>query len=517
MRRVEQLQSEFILTVSHELRTPLATLKEFTALLIDQLAGPITPEQRNHLAIMQANVERLSRIIEELLSMSAIEAGRVILTKATVEVASLAGQVIESMRPLATPAQVTLELDMPKTPPVMFADADKITQVLINLIGNAIKFMEGPGRVTVSVTEQPNELAFRVADTGPGIAAHDIPRLFEKFQRLRTASGKPRASGTGLGLAISKQLVELHGGRISVTSTPGRGSVFCFTLPKYNPEELFHEYFKTNIAEAKRKQARFSIVVLSAMNFQELKALYGLEALSRFLGDLEAVLKGGMRQAAGDVVVRWRQGEMVIVLADADQAGAAAMATRLKRRAEAASFRVGAKTVTVPIVTATATYPDDGATEDALLQLTRRQLQRVDSPKIRIMVIDNEPKIRQFLKETLELQEYDVLTAASGPDALQQLKRQTVDLVLLDLMMPVMNGYEVYHLLRETPATKDVPVIIVTAKGERKDRQLGLKSASYHYLVKPFQLEELFAKVREALLQQHEARAMSHGGGQQHG
>jgi DNA-binding response OmpR family regulator len=117
------------------------------------------------------------------------------------------------------------------------------------------------------------------------------------------------------------------------------------------------------------------------------------------------------------------------------------------------------------------------------------------------MVIDDEPKIRQLLRETLEMQEYDVFAAAGGLDALEQLKHQTVDLILLDVMMPVMDGYEVYHLLKENPKTKDIPVIIITAKGERKDRQLGIMSAPYNYVAKPFEIEELLAKVRDVLQQ----------------
>jgi len=117
------------------------------------------------------------------------------------------------------------------------------------------------------------------------------------------------------------------------------------------------------------------------------------------------------------------------------------------------------------------------------------------------MIIDDEAKIRQFLKEVLELREYEVLTAASGPDALEQLQHHRVDLILLDLMMPVMDGYEVYHLLKEHPRMRNVPVIIVTAKGERKDRQLGMESPTYNHIVKPFQVEDLLVKIRDVLLQ----------------
>ena len=178
------------------------------------------------------------------------------------------------------------------------------------------------------------------------------------------------------------------------------------------------------------------------------------------------------------------------------------IADRIKRTFEDRRFVLASKEIIVPIATALATYPDDAMSEDELLRVTDSQLHRLDKPKTRIMVIDDEPKIRQFLKEALELRDYEVLAAASGPDALEQLKSHKVDLILLDLIMPVMDGYEVYHLLKEDPGTKDVPVIIVTAKGERKDRQLGMDTATYNYLAKPFQLEDLLSKVREVLQQQ---------------
>jgi two-component system OmpR family response regulator len=135
--------------------------------------------------------------------------------------------------------------------------------------------------------------------------------------------------------------------------------------------------------------------------------------------------------------------------------------------------------------------------------LTEQRLARGDAAPTRLLVVDDEPKIRQFLKEVLELREYSVTTAASGPEALEALTRQPVDCILLDVLMPVMDGYELYHLLKEDPATQAIPVIIVTAKGERKDRELGLLcTAPYAYVTKPFQVEELLAKIQEVLQRQ---------------
>ncbi|MBI4342130.1 MAG: response regulator [Candidatus Omnitrophica bacterium] len=503
-KRGERMKDEFVSTVSHELRTPLATIREFAAILSDQIAGPLTPDQRQYLGIIQNNVDRLTRMIDNLLDMAKIEAGQVLLGKVVVEARPFLDHVIETIRPLAANKQLELAVELESESLQLFADADKITQVLLNLLSNAIKFTPNGGRITVGIAEQPNEIEFSVTDTGIGIAAADFPKLFEKFQQVQPLVGEATAKGTGLGLAISKRLVELHGGRIWAKSAKDQGSAFSFTLPKYQPEELFHEYFKGGIDSAKRRQGRFSIIVVSVVGFPEIKALYGLEETSHLLKELETALREMVRKRAGDIVVRWRRGEMVVILAEVDQAGAQAMAERISRSLNERTFTVpsAGQGVTIPVTTTTATYPEDGSTEEELLTLIQSRLHQTETSKTRIMIVDDEAKIRQFLKEVLELREYEVLTAASGPDALEQLRRHRVDLVLLDIMMPVMDGYEVYHLLKENPRTRAVPVIIVTAKGERKDRQLGMDSPTYNHLVKPFQIEELLAKVRDVLQHQ---------------
>ncbi|MBI3330504.1 MAG: hybrid sensor histidine kinase/response regulator, partial [Candidatus Omnitrophica bacterium] len=246
-QRVERLKDEFVNTVSHELRTPLSTIQEFTGILFDQIPGPLTAEQREYLTIIRSNIERLTRMIDNLLDMAKIDAGHAVLRKSVTEVAPLIQQTVQSLGPIAKHKGIELEVRVPDELPSLYADADKVTQVLVNLLSNAIKFTPGPGRVTVSVSEGESDLAFSVADTGVGIAEGDVPKLFEKFSRVHQASGDEATRGTGLGLAISKRLVELHGGTIGVTSRPGQGSAFTFMLPKYHEAELFHELFQAGI------------------------------------------------------------------------------------------------------------------------------------------------------------------------------------------------------------------------------------------------------------------------------
>ncbi|MBI4341137.1 MAG: response regulator [Candidatus Omnitrophica bacterium] len=505
LKRLDQMKSDLVSMVSHELRTPLATIKEFTGILADQIAGPVNADQQEYLHIVRANIDRLARIIDDLLDMAKIEAGRIMLNRGLVQIPALVEHVVQSMQPLADSRGVAIRSELPAALPGVLADGDKVAQVLINLLSNAIKYTQGAGQITMRVEEQTNEIQFSVADTGVGIAPDDLPKIFEKFQQFRRAV-EPGTKGTGLGLAISKRLVELHGGRIWATSSPGKGSTFLFTLPKYHAEEVFREYIRTALQEAKRKQGYLSTIIVSVLRFQELKALYGLEETSRLLKDLEMLVRETVRRGAGDVVVRWQRGDMVVILAEVDKAGANAIADRIRRIVEGRTFTVHGKPLAVSLTASSVTYPDEATTEEELLSITESRLQQADRARTRIMVIDDEPKIRQFLKEALELREYEVLTAASGPEAIEQLKAQRVHLILLDVMMPVMDGYEFYHVLKETPQTADVPVIIVTARGERKDRQLGLETASYNYLSKPFQLEDLLAKVRE-VLQHHPVKA----------
>ena len=502
--RGEQLKDEFVSTVSHELRTPIATIQEFTAILNDQIPGPLTSDQREYLSIIQANVERLTRMIDNLLDMAKIEAGQMVLSKGVADIGSMLEQIVQSMRPLAKHKRVTIVADVPVGLPALYADTDKVTQVLMNLISNGIKFAKMDGRITVSAVERTNEIEFSVMDTGVGISKADLPKLFQKFQQIhlgKSVSG--RTKGTGLGLAISKRLVELHGGRIWATSEVGKGSTFFFALPKYHQEELIHEFLKSAVEQAQQAQEPLSLVAVAVRNPHALKERFGAEHTVRLLKDVEMTLRGTVRRRdGGDLVVKRRSGEVVIVLAKTNQAGSKAMAKRIQHMVEEREFTVGSQMVNVEIDTATATYPEEGTTEEELLNLIEERLQLFDEPKVRIMVIDDEPKVRQLLREAFEMQQYDVYTAANGPDGLEQIKDHPVDLVLLDLMMPVMDGYEVYHLLKENPRTKDIPVIIITGKGERKDRQLGLPSATYQHIVKPFHIDEVLGKARELLQQQ---------------
>jgi signal transduction histidine kinase len=225
------LKSDFVSNVSHELRTPLTAIKGAVDLMLREVAGPLTEKQIHYLTRLRSNTQHLAGLINDLLDLSKIEAGKIEVRSSRVSLSGLVHEAVEVLRPVAAEKVIALETTIREPAILVRADWHKINQVLMNLLGNAIKFTPVQGRVTVSASRNGEESAqVSVSDTGPGIPADQQEKIFAKFYQITELNGT-NPKGTGLGLAISKALVELHGGRIWVESEPSRGSTFCFTLP----------------------------------------------------------------------------------------------------------------------------------------------------------------------------------------------------------------------------------------------------------------------------------------------
>ena len=236
LKELDHLKSDFVSNVSHELRTPLTAIKGAVDLILRQVPGPLNEKQIHYLARVRSNTQHLAGLINDLLDLSKIEEGKIELQAARVSLGGLVHEVMETLKPIAAEKPIELEVTTLEPSIVVFADRDKITQVLTNLIGNAIKFTPPHGRVTVSsASNDADSLRVSVSDTGPGISADERERIFDKFYQV-AENGGPKPKGTGLGLSISKALVELHGGKIWVESEPNGGSNFCFTLPLSTPQ-----------------------------------------------------------------------------------------------------------------------------------------------------------------------------------------------------------------------------------------------------------------------------------------
>jgi signal transduction histidine kinase/HAMP domain-containing protein len=230
LREMDHLKSAFVSVVSHELRTPMTSIKGYVENMLQGLTGELSEKQAHYLNRMKLNVERLTRLINDLLDLSRIEMGRLELRRTAVCVRELATDVLESCLPLAQEKGVVLHSQFPTTLVPVSADRDKLTQVLTNLIQNAIKFTPERGQVRIEVRGRDDGfIQINVKDTGSGIPSDELDKVFQRF--YRSAAAPPGAQGAGLGLTIVKNLVELHGGRIWVSSRVGTGSCFSFTLP----------------------------------------------------------------------------------------------------------------------------------------------------------------------------------------------------------------------------------------------------------------------------------------------
>ncbi len=230
LRELDELKSDFLGNVSHELRTPLAAIKGFVDNLLDGVTGPVTGKQRHYLIRVHGNVERLTRMVSDLLDLTRIEAGKIELVPEALDPAEIVGDATEGVRPLARARGLHVVLEVAGCPPI-WGDPDKVHQVLTNLMSNALKFTPAGGRVTVTATAGPGAMArLAVHDTGLGIPPGERERVFDKFYQVGRVDGE-RLSGSGLGLTIARHLVELHGGRVWVEDGPGGGSTFVVLLP----------------------------------------------------------------------------------------------------------------------------------------------------------------------------------------------------------------------------------------------------------------------------------------------
>jgi PAS domain S-box-containing protein len=238
LKELDKMKSAFVSNVSHELRTPLTAIKASADNMLDRLIGDLNGKQVGYLTRIKSNSDRLARLINDLLDLSTIEAGKIDLRPTNLPLVTLVKEAAESLRTVAAEKLINLTVMSADPGVIAWADRDKVIQVLMNLIGNALKFTPTGGKVTIAVAKNSAAwIQISVTDTGPGIPAEEVNKVFGRFYQIGQA-GTQKTQGTGLGLAISKALVEMHGGKIWVESEAGKGSTFSFTLPAEQPFQL---------------------------------------------------------------------------------------------------------------------------------------------------------------------------------------------------------------------------------------------------------------------------------------
>jgi hypothetical protein len=229
-KELNRLKNDFVNTVSHELRTPITTIVGYAEFLEDGLDGALNAGQLQSVKLIQRSTERLAGLVDDLLDFARIEAGAFKLAVQRDDLSAVVTEVRDALFPQAHDKRITIEAEVPPEPFQARFDRKRISQVLLNLAGNAIKFTPEGGRVTIRLSHNPIDARVEVIDTGPGISPDHLSHLFEKFYQVESSLTRAKG-GAGLGLSIAKALVEAHDGRIGVESAPGQGAIFWFTLP----------------------------------------------------------------------------------------------------------------------------------------------------------------------------------------------------------------------------------------------------------------------------------------------
>lgn len=234
LEQINKLKNEFISMVSHELRTPLTTIKGFVSIVLNEETGPLNDQQRHFLQTSDRAIDRLTLLVSDLLDISRIEAGQIKMQLRAISIRDLCLRIAAGFQPQLKAQGLSMTLQLPEGLPMVLADPDRISQVLDNLLTNALKFT-AKGGITIAAADKGDYVMVSVRDTGVGIAKEEQDRIFDKFYQIKTGGGWP-SKGTGLGLAIVRSIIESHRGKVWVECEPGQGADFRFILPRARPE-----------------------------------------------------------------------------------------------------------------------------------------------------------------------------------------------------------------------------------------------------------------------------------------
>ena len=370
------MKTEFISMVSHELRTPLTAIKEGIALVADGLTGDINEEQQEVLTIARNNVDRLARLINDVLDFHKLESGKMSFSMQFHNINDVAQEVFSTMAASARERGIRFLQDLDNSLPAIEFDKDKITQVLTNLVTNALKFTH-EGEIRIKTAQGENSIIVSVTDTGQGIRNDDLPRVFEKFEQLG-CGGQRKTGGTGLGLAISKELIEKHHGIISVESQYGKGSTFSFSLPLHCHEDVLGGLIEDQVEQARRNSIPLSVLLISIAEKCSANDPLSEEQVKTILQEIRSKVKHKLcrtgnergRFCTGDMVYLLSR-EILVVLTDCRKADSQRISARLNEHLRA-QFEFENLSQKIDMRIGYASYPEDGRTAKDLVELLRK-------------------------------------------------------------------------------------------------------------------------------------------------
>jgi signal transduction histidine kinase/DNA-binding response OmpR family regulator len=450
-------KSEFLASMSHELRTPLNAVIGFSDVLLDRMFGDLNDRQEEYVRDIRDSGRHLLELINEILDLSKIEAGRMELELGPVSLPELLEHGVAMVRERAAQHGLALDLEVAPEVGTVRGDELKLKQVVLNLLSNAVKFTPDGGRVDVTARVDGGDAVVSVRDTGVGIPDEERDRIFEAFQRGGRGA-RTGTEGTGLGLTLSRRIVDLHGGRLWMESRVGEGSTFSFSVPRAEPPLPAHaqvpaagaatarlEPGSILVVEDDRRSADLLRLYLEGAGFRVVVAADGAEGLelARRIEPTAVILDVLLPRVSGWDVLAWLKRDPataaipVVIVSMLDERGA--------------GFALGA-----------AEYLVKPVDHDELL---RAVTHCVAPPGGRTVVaIDDEPLDLDLVEAALAPHGWSVLRAQAGEEGVELVRRERPDVVLLDLLMPEMDGFAVVEALRADPDVAGVPIVVLTSK-----------------------------------------------------
>ncbi|WP_138502133.1 ATP-binding protein [Nostoc sp. PA-18-2419] len=446
LAQLDRAKTLFFSNVSHEFRTPLTLILAPVQDALSDSVNPLTSSQRERLELAHRYSLRLLKLVNILLDFSRIEADRLKANYEPTDLSIYTAELASVFRSAIENANLQLVIDCPPLPDRIYVDQEMWEKIVLNLLSNALKFTF-EGMISVSLKFKANTVELMVSDTGVGISASELPRVFERFYQVKGGKGRSY-EGSGIGLSLVQELVKQHGGAIAVTSAVDQGTTFTVTIP-------------TGIAHLPADQ----IEVTSTLPSTAVTANAFVEEALHWLPE-EA---GGRGQGAGGTALE-ESTEFQIQSSEV----------------QAQSSEIQAPSQSSPLLPA----PCSPASCDAPA-----------SKRARILLVDDNADMRGYLKRLLN-QYYEVETVNDGLAALRAIRRggsAIYDLVLADVMMPRMDGFELLRSLRALPNTQTIPIILLSARAGEESRVEGLETGADDYLIKPFSARELLARVNANL------------------
>lgn len=460
VERATRLKSKFLASMSHELRTPLNAIVGFSDLLADGSPGPLNDKQKRFVNHIKQGSAHLLQLINDILDLSKIEAGQLELRVEDFLVKDALPEVLSTIHPLATAKNIRVQYKF-DTHSAVHADRVRVKQVLYNLLSNAVKFTPKGGRIDVDCVEKREEVCLSVTDTGIGIRAEDQAAIFEEFRQLE-GNKESVGEGTGLGLAITKRLVEQQGGTISLTSEPGKGSRFTFTLPKAAAapaKNLVDGPARPQVPVGEGYKKPLILVVDDDATARELIASH-----------LDPEFRTIMVKSGAEAIKKARELLPDAITLDVLMSGATGFETlvELRKSPETAHIPVIIVSIVdqkqVGFALGAADYLVKPIRKPVLLETIRKHVPQPTDEDSAILLVDDDPHTLELLQEALRSAGYETQSVQNGARALEVLSSKIVSAVLLDLLMPGMDGFEVIGHVREQPTLKELPIFVMTAK-----------------------------------------------------